>query len=261
MFLAVPALPSAQKKAYKLALKNNKARMVFVTKSDLENSDYFKILEQLKIKFGPSICPCVVPARLDDGTVAYINLFSQKAFKYESGKQVQIDLPDIGHRFEGLIQAMYEAIAETDETLMEKFFEGEPFTTEEIVTGMAAGVRTGQITPVFCGSAVNLQALDMLLYNMKELLPSAATAAVVGENADSEPVEITVDDTAPHLRLCVQDRCRPVCGQAELYQGPVRQAERNQQRHQCPHRPAGAPGQNIDRMRQKTDRHPRHCGR
>lgn len=79
-------------KAYKLALKNNKARMVFVTKSDLENSDYFKILEQLKIKFGPSICPCVVPARLDDGTVAYINLFSQKAFKYESGKQVQIDL-------------------------------------------------------------------------------------------------------------------------------------------------------------------------
>ena len=131
-------------KAYKLALKNNKARMVFVTKSDLENSDYFKILEQLKIKFGPSICPCVVPARLDDGTVAYINLFSQKAFKYESGKQVQIDLPDIGHRFEGLIQAMYEAIAETDETLMEKFFEGEPFTTEEIVTGMATGVRTGQ---------------------------------------------------------------------------------------------------------------------
>ena len=199
-------------KAYKLALKNNKARMVFVTKSDLENSDYFKILEQLKIKFGPSICPCVVPARLDDGTVAYINLFSQKAFKYESGKQVQIDLPDIGHRFEGLIQAMYEAIAETDETLMEKFFEGEPFTTEEIVTGMAAGVRTGQITPVFCGSAVNLQALDMLLYNMKELLPSAATAAVVGENADSEPVEITVDDTAPTCAYVFKTVADPFVG-------------------------------------------------
>ena len=199
-------------KAYKLALKNNKARMVFVTKSDLENSDYFKILEQLKIKFGPSICPCVVPARLDDGTVAYINLFSQKAFKYESGKQVQIDLPDIGHRFEGLIQAMYEAIAETDETLMEKFFEGEPFTTEEIVTGMAAGVRTGQITPVFCGSAVNLQALDMLLYNMKELLPSAATAAVVGENAGSEPVEITVDDTAPTCAYVFKTVADPFVG-------------------------------------------------
>ena len=184
-------------KAYRLAVKNNKARMIFVTKTDLENADYFKILEQMKIEFGPSVCPCVVPARLDDGTVVYINLFSQKAFKYEGGKQIQIDLPDIGHRFEGLIQAMSEAIAETDEALMEKFFEGEPFTTEEIVQGMAAGVRSGQITPVFCGSAVNNQALDMLLYNMDVLLPGADTAAAVGEDANGDPVEITADPDAP----------------------------------------------------------------
>lgn len=184
-------------KAYRLAVKNNKARMIFVTKTDLENADYFKILEQMKIEFGPSVCPCVVPARLDDGTVVYINLFSQKAFKYEGGKQIQIDLPDIGHRFEGLIQAMSEAIAETDETLMEKFFEGEPFTTEEIVQGMAAGVRSGQITPVFCGSAVNNQALDMLLYNMDVLLPGADTAAAVGEDANGDPVEVTADPDAP----------------------------------------------------------------
>ena len=184
-------------KAYRLACKQNKARMIFVSKADLENADYFKILEQMKIEFGPSVCPCVVPVRLDDGTVAYINLFSQKAFKYEGGKQIQIDLPDIGHRFEGLIQAMSEAIAETDEALMEKFFEGEPFTTEEIVQGMAAGVRTGQITPVFCGSAVNNQALDMLLYNMNVLLPGADTAAAVGETKDGEPVEVTADPDAP----------------------------------------------------------------
>ena len=184
-------------KAYRLACKQNKARMIFVTKADLENADYFKILEQMKIEFGPSVCPCVVPVRLDDGTVAYINLFSQKAFKYEGGKQIQIDLPDIGHRFEGLIQAMSEAIAETDEALMEKFFEGEPFTTEEIVQGMAAGVRTGQITPVFCGSAVNNQALDMLMYNMNVLLPGADTAAAVGETKDGEPVEVTADPDAP----------------------------------------------------------------
>ena len=184
-------------KAYRMACKQNKARMIFVTKTDLENADYFKILEQMKIEFGPSVCPCVVPVRLDDGTVAYINLFSQKAFKYEGGKQIQIDLPDIGHRFEGLIQAMSEAIAETDEALMEKFFEGEPFTTEEIVQGMATGVRSGQITPVFCGSAVNNQALDMLLYNMNVLLPGADTAAAVGETKDGEPVEVTADPDAP----------------------------------------------------------------
>ena len=77
----------------------------------------------------------------------YINLFSQKAFKYEGGKQIQVDLPDIGHRFQGLIEAMSEAIAETDDELMEKFFGGEPFTTEEIVEGMRKGVKDGLITP------------------------------------------------------------------------------------------------------------------
>ena len=106
----------------------------------------------MKIKFGPSVCPCVVPVRLDDGTVAYINLFSQKAFKYEGGKQVQIDLPDIGHRFEGLIQAMSEAIAETDEALMEKFFEGEAFTTEEIVQAWPPACAAARSRP--CSAAL-----------------------------------------------------------------------------------------------------------
>ena len=199
-------------KAFQLARKNGKATMVFISKCDLENANYFKILEEMKIKFGSTVCPCVVPAKLDDGTPVYINLFSQKAFKYEGGKQIQVDLPDIGHRFQGLIEAMSEAIAETDDELMEKFFGGEPFTTEEIVEGMRKGVKDGLITPVFCGSAVNLQALDMLLYNMKELLPSAATAAVVGENADSEPVEITVDDTAPTCAYVFKTVADPFVG-------------------------------------------------
>ena len=117
---------------------------------------------------------------------------------------------------------MNEAIAETDETLMEKFFEGEPFTTEEIVAGMAAGVRTGQITPVFCGSAVNQQALDMLVYNLRELLPAPDAAPAVAETADGEPVEITADAAAPTCAYVVQDRCGPVCRQAEFHQGAGR---------------------------------------
>lgn len=185
-------------KAFNLAHKNGKATMVFISKSDLEHYDFFKILEDMKIKFGSTVCPCVVPAKLDDGTPVYINLFSQKAFKYESGKQIQVDLPDIGHRFQGLIEAMSEAIAETDDDLMEKFFGGEPFTTEEIVEGMRKGVKDGLITPVFCGSAVNLQALDMLLFNMNKLLPSPHhDEAIVAENAAGEPVELHCDDAEP----------------------------------------------------------------
>ena len=167
----------------------------------------------MKIKFGSSICPCVVPARLDDGTSVYINLFSQKAFKYESGKQIQVDLPDIGHRFQGLIEAMSEAIAETDDELMEKFFGGEPFTTEEIVEGMRKGVKDGLITPVFCGSAVNLQALDMLLYNMDKLLPSPAHAAAIpAENAGGDLVELHCDAAEPTAAYVFKTVADPFVG-------------------------------------------------
>ena len=200
-------------KAFQLARKNGKATMVFISKCDLENANYFKILEEMKIKFGSTVCPCVVPAKLDDGTPVYINLFSQKAFKYESGKQIQVELPDIGHRFQGLIEAMSEAIAETDDELMEKFFGGEPFTTEEIVEGMRKGVKDGLITPVFCGSAVNQQALDMLLFNMHKLLPSPQhDAAILAENASGEPVELHCDETEPTAAYVFKTVADPFVG-------------------------------------------------
>lgn len=134
-------------KAFQLARKNGKATMVFVSKCDLENANYFKILEDMKIKFGATVCPCVVPAKLDDGTPVYINLFSQKAFKYEGGRQVQVDLPDIGHRFQGLIEAMSEAIAETDDELMEKFFGGEHSPPRRSSRGCARASRTASSPP------------------------------------------------------------------------------------------------------------------
>lgn len=200
-------------KAFQLARKNGKATMVFVSKCDLENANYFKILEDMKIKFGSTVCPCVVPAKLDDGTPVYINLFSQKAFKYEGGKQIQIDLPDIGHRFQGLIEAMSEAIAETDDDLMEKFFGGEPFTTEEIVEGMRKGVKNGLITPVFCGSAINQQALDMLLFNMHKLLPSPQhDASILAEDANGEPVELHCDESEPTAAYVFKTVADPFVG-------------------------------------------------
>ena len=200
-------------KAFQLARKNGKATMVFISKCDLENANYFKILEDMKIKFGSTVCPCVVPAKLDDGTPVYINLFSQKAFKYESGKQIQVDLPDIGHRFQGLIEAMSEAIAETDDELMEKFFGGEPFTTEEIVEGMRKGVKDGLITPVFCGSAVNQQALDMLLFNMHKLLPSPEhDSGTMAEDANSEPVELHCTESEPTAAYVFKTVADPFVG-------------------------------------------------
>ena len=93
------------------------------------------------------------------------------------------------------------------------YFGGEPFTTEEIVEGMRKGVKDGLITPVFCGSAVNQQALDMLLFNMHKLLPSPQhDAAILAENASGEPVELHCDENEPTAAYVFKTVADPFVG-------------------------------------------------
>ena len=185
-------------KGFRAAQKKGIATMFFVNKMDNENADFYKVFEELKTKFGPMVCPLVVPYVEDHQVKCYINLLEYKAYTYQNGKAAPVPLPDMGHRLDGLVEAMSEAVAETDDALMEKFFSGEAFTTEEIVEGLAKGCKSGMITPVFCGSAVNLQALDMLLYNLKVLLPSPAEVpAPTAVTAGGDEVKLECDPAAP----------------------------------------------------------------
>jgi elongation factor G len=161
------------KQTYKLARKNGKSTMFFVSKMDRENSDFYKVLEQLKSVFGPSVCPLVVPFGNDKKVEGYINLIEMKAYTYENGKAKEVPMPESEHRLDGLMTAISEAVAETDEELFEKYFSGEQFTKEEIIKGVHQGIKNGSITPVYCGSAVTLEAMDLLLNAIVNLLPSA----------------------------------------------------------------------------------------
>ena len=185
-------------KAYALAQKYGKSRMIYMSKLNVEHADFYKVFEQLKFKFGPSVCPVVVPAKQEDGSFIYINLLTMKAYKYENGKPIEVEIPDMGHRLDGLREAMSEAVAETDETLMEKFFEGEPFTAEELTEGVRLGVKTGAITPVVCGSATQLEGMDLVLFAIRKLLPSAERGgSEIGLDAGGNEVEVTCTTDAP----------------------------------------------------------------
>ena len=174
-------------------------RFVYISKVDEDHSDYNATFNALRERYGNKIAPVIVPIwDASHKVTGIIDVLNKRAYEMQNLKRVEIEVPeDKASVVEEFNDALKEAVAETDEALMEKFFEGESFTTEEIVAGMAAGVRSGQITPVFCGSAVNQQALDMLLYNMKELLPAPDAAPVVAEDAGGAPVEIAVDPAAP----------------------------------------------------------------
>ncbi len=200
-------------KAYDLADRLGRAKMFFVTQMDMENADFYKVLEQLKAQFGPSVCPLVVPFMKDGKVDCYINLIDNKAYRYEGGVIAEAEMPDTGHRLEGLAAAMSEAIAETDEALFEKYFSGEQFTRDEILHGIHQGVKSGSIAPVFCGSAVTLDGIDMLLDAMVDHLPSAyESAGLVAENEAGEPVDVPCTDEAPLAVLVFKTVADPFVG-------------------------------------------------
>ena len=100
-------------KAYKLALKHGKSRMIYISKIDAEHADFYKVFEELKAEFGPSICPVVVPIEQAGGRV-FVNLIESKAYSYVNGTAREVPMPKYGHREDGLIEAMREVLRVAD---------------------------------------------------------------------------------------------------------------------------------------------------
>ena len=200
-------------KGFKAAQQKKIATMFFVNKLDSEHADFYKVFEQLKTKFGPMVCPIVVPVMEEHKVKCYVNLLEYRAYTYADGKATSVPLPDMGHRLEGLRTAICEAVAETSEELMEKYFSGEEFTPDELITGLASGVRRGEIAPVFCGSALTLAGVDQLLNGLMWLAPWAETVAgEIGETPDGEPVDIHVDENAPTAAIVFKTVVDPFVG-------------------------------------------------
>ncbi len=200
-------------KAFAAAQKKGIATIFFINKLDRESADFYKVFEDMKAKFGPMVCPLVVPYVVDHKVQCYVNLLEYRAYTYENGKATAVPIPDMGHRLEGLRTAMYEAVAETSEELMEKYFSGEDFTPDELIQGIARGVRRGEIAPVFCGSATELQAVDQLMTGLLWLAPWAETVAgETGVDANGESVELAVEEDAPTVATVFKTVVDPFVG-------------------------------------------------
>lgn len=200
------------RKAYKRAKKAGKSRVIFVSKMDRDSADFFKVLEQLKAGFGPSVFPLVVPFTEDKAIAGYVDLLNMKAYKYTDGKAQEYPVPASDHRIDGLIAAISEAVAETDDALFEKYFSGEQFTNEEMMKGVHAGVRSGAITPVYCGSATTFEGLDLLMKGIANLLPSASeSAGEIGIDGEKS-VEIPCDASKPTVAYVFKTVADPFVG-------------------------------------------------
>ena len=201
-------------KAVEAADKAGLTKVFFVNGLCDEDARFYRVFENLKSTFGPSVCPVVVPHIIDGKANTYVNLFDYKAYEYgANGASKPTALPDMGARLEGLREAIKEAVAETSEELLDKFLMGEEFTPEEIVLGVSQGVKDGSICPVFCGDAHNTFAIDQLLNSLTWLAPSAAVKGEeIGTDLDGEPVEVSVNVNAATAAIVFKTVADPFIG-------------------------------------------------
>lgn len=205
-------------KAFKAAEKRNIARMIVITKTDAENTNFYKTISLLREVHGNKICPVVVPYYDASGETveAYVNLITKKAYKYENGKAVEV--PTHADEFvDEMNSVLCEAVASTDDELMEKFFEGEEFTPEETIKGLKAGVADGSLYPVFGCSGYNLDAVDILLDGICSIAPAASVLTETAEDENGDLVEVKCDSEAPLAAICFKTIADPFVGKMSFF--------------------------------------------
>jgi len=199
-------------KAFKAASDRGVAKMFAVTRCDAENTDFYKTFDALKAEHEAKICPVVIPFMENDRVKAYIDLASGKAYEYKDGKGKEVPMPT-GGRIDEMKDIFNEAVASADDALLEKFFEGETFTPEEVAMGLSTGVATGSIYPVYACSGFTTDAVDLLLNGIAAAAPNAADFA--GEMVDGEPLKC--DENGPLAAICFKTIADPFVGKMSFF--------------------------------------------
>lgn len=163
-------------KAMDISKKYGKARMMVVNQMDRENANFEKVMEAITAKFGPSVVPIQLPIIEGGQFIGYVDLVHMTAKKFDGKGEKEIDIPaKLADEAQTYYEALTEAAAESDEELLEKFFENGELSREDILAGLSKGVSGGMITPVCCVAAAPNIGVATLLNNLVHYMPAADT--------------------------------------------------------------------------------------
>ena len=170
---ATSGIEVGTERAWKYAENIGLPRIIFINKIDGENVNFRKLMEELEESFGKKVIPFSVPIGEGENFVGVTDVIYQKGFKYENAAPKETEL---NHDQVKATERMYEEIAEvvagSDEVLMEKYFNGEKFTREDLLRGVTTALLEGDAVPLLVGSGEKGIGIDILLNTIVNYMPA-----------------------------------------------------------------------------------------
>jgi elongation factor G len=188
---------------------------------DRVGADFFEVERQIKDRLKANPVPIQIPIGAEDNFQGVVDLVSMKAVIWDDDQSLMgqkfevVDIPeDLVDLAEEYREKLIEAVAETDDELMNKYFEGEELTTEEIKAGIKKGCLDMTITPMTCGTAFKNKGVQTLLDAVVDYLPSPVEVPPIrGEYEDGTETFVESTDDGPFAALAFKIMTDPFVGQ------------------------------------------------
>ncbi len=172
---AVSGVQVQTEKAWQLAEEHGLPRLFFINRLDKENADFAKVITELRETFGKTVAPTEIPIGAESNFRGEADILEEKAYMYEGGEVVEHELTDeLKEETQEYREHLMEAVAESDDALLEKYLDGQKLTHEEIAKGIKKAVATRALAPVLCGSAYIPVGINSLLDFIVNEVPSPA---------------------------------------------------------------------------------------
>ncbi|MBF2035714.1 MAG: elongation factor G [Leptolyngbyaceae cyanobacterium T60_A2020_046] len=214
VFCSVGGVQPQSETVWRQADRYHVPRIAFVNKMDRTGANFFKVYQQIRDRLKANAVPIQVPIGAEDNFRGVVDLVRMRARIYNDDLGKDIVDTEIPEEMQAIAEEyrakLLEAVAETDDTLMEKYFEGEPFTEAELTAGLRRGVLNGTIVPLLCGSAFKNKGVQLLLDAVVDYLPAPTEVpAIQGLLPDGSDAHRYADDDEPFAALAFKIMADP----------------------------------------------------
>ncbi|MEH2456937.1 elongation factor G [Nostoc sp.] len=214
VFCSVGGVQPQSETVWRQADRYKVPRIAFINKMDRTGANFYKVHEQMRDRLRANAIAIQLPIGSETEFQGIIDLVHQRAYIYANDQGTDIQETDIPAELQAQVDEyrvkLVEAVAETDDTLMAKYFEGEELTAEEIALGLRKGTVAGTIVPVLCGSAFKNKGVQLMLDAVVDYLPSPSEVPPIqGLLPNGDSVERRADDNEPLAALAFKIMADP----------------------------------------------------